>query len=119
MSSEMLIERQRRRLEHIVENAERIRGYVEGLTYDDFANRPMALDAVERCLARITEAAIRVGDEVMAAVAPDVPPHVYRGFGNALRHDYDQIDVRTIWLTATKDVPSLGAACKQALKLVK
>ena len=112
----MLTERQRRRLEHIVENAERIRGYVDGITYDDFATSPMLLDAVERCLARITEAAIRVGDEVMARVAPDVPLHIYRGFGNALRHDYDQLDIHTIWLTATKDVPVLGESCERALK---
>ena len=92
----MFTDRQRLRLEHIVENAERISGYVDGLTFDDFAARPMVLDAVERCLARITEAAIRVGEEVMARVAPDVPPHVYRGFGNALRHDYDQLDIRTM-----------------------
>lgn len=111
----MITERQRLRLEHIVENAERIRGYIDGITYADFAASPMVLDAVERCLARITEAAIRVGDEVMSNVAPDVPPHVYRGFGNALRHDYDQIDVHTIWQTATADVPQLSEACVAAL----
>lgn len=88
----MLTDRQRLRLEHIVENAERIRGHIAGLDYAAFAESPITIDAVERCLARITEAAIRVGDEGMAEVAPDVPPHVYRGFGNALRHDYDQIN---------------------------
>ena len=76
----------------------------------------MVLDAVERSLARITEAAIRVGEEVMALVAPDVPPHIYRSFGNALRHNYDQLDIRTIWLTATKDVPLLLEACARALE---
>ena len=111
----MYSERQRLRLEHIVENAERIAHHVEGLSFDDFAASTIALDAVERCLARITEAAIRAGDEVMVSVAPDVPPHVYRGFGNALRHDYDQLDIRTVWLTATKDVPLLGEACIRAL----
>ena len=111
----MLTERQRLRLEHIVDNAERIMGYVEGLSYEEFAASAMALDAVERCLGRITEAAIRLGDEIMASVAPNVPPHVYRGFGNALRHDYDQLDIRTIWLTAKKDVPLLGDACERAL----
>jgi len=111
----MLTERQRLRLEHIVENAERIEAYVGGLSFDDFAARPIVFDAVERCLARITEAAVRAGDEVMANVASDIPAHVYRGFGNALRHDYDQIDLRTIWLTATKDIPRLSEACKRAL----
>lgn len=111
----MLTDRQRLRLEHIVENAERISGYVAGLSYEGFADSPIAIDAVERCLARITEAAIRIGAETMAAVAPTVPPHVYRGFGNAPRHDYDQLDLRTIWLTATKDVPLRAAACGLAL----
>ena len=112
----MFTDRHRLRLQHIVENAERIAGYVNGMTYDDFAASAMVLDAVERCLARITEAAIRVGEEVMTLVAPEVPPHVYRGFGNALRHDYDQLDLRTVWLTATKDVPLLGEACRRALE---
>jgi uncharacterized protein with HEPN domain len=111
----MLTERQRLRLEHIVENAERIATYIAGQTYAEFAASQLTIDAVERCLGRITEAGIRLGDEVMAHVVPDVPPHVYRGFGNALRHDYDLIDLHTIWLTATKDIPPLGAACVRAL----
>ena len=111
----MLTERQRLRFEHIVENAERIARYVEGLSFDDFAANSIVIEAVERCLARIIEAAIRAGDDAMSSVAPDVPPHVYRGFGNALRHDYDQLDLRTIWLTATKDVPLLREACTRVL----
>jgi uncharacterized protein with HEPN domain len=53
----------------------------------------------------------------MLDVAPDVPTHVYRGFGDALRHDYDQIDIPTIWFTATKDVPLLAKAYARALEL--
>lgn len=112
----MFTERQRLRLEHIVENAERIAAYVAGVGFDEFAASTILLDAVERCLARITEAAIRAGDEVMASVAPDVPTHIYRGFGNALRHEYDQLDVRTVWLTATKDIAVLSEACERALR---
>jgi uncharacterized protein with HEPN domain len=111
----MLDERQRLRLTHIVENADRIADYVAGMTYDEFAANPLVIDAVERCLSRITEAAIRLGNDLMAQIIPDVPPHVYRGFGNALRHDYDLIDLQTVWLTATKDVPQLRAACARAL----
>jgi uncharacterized protein with HEPN domain len=111
----MLTGRQRLRLEHIVENAARISSYVASLTYADFAADTKTIDAVERCLQRITEAAVRIGDETMASVAPAVPPQVYRGFGNALRHDYDQIDLHTVWLTATKDVPLLAEACERRL----
>lgn len=112
----MLTERQRLRIEHIVENAERIASYVVGLDYAGFAADSKTIDAVERCLARITEAAIRIGGETMASIAPDVPTHIYRGFGNALRHDYDQIDTHTIWQTSTSDVPTLREACERALR---
>ena len=112
----MLTERQRLRIEHIVENAERIASYVVGLDYAGFAADSKTIDAVERCLARITEGAIRAGDETMANIAPDIPTHIYRGFGNTLRHDYDQIDPHTIWQTATNDVPTLREACERALR---
>lgn len=111
----MYTERQRLRLGHIVENADRIASYAAGLTYEDFAARQIVIDAVERCLSRITEAAVRAGDEAMARAAPDVPMHVFRSFGNALRHDYDQIDLPTIWKTVTNDLPALRAACAKAL----
>lgn len=111
----MLTDRQRLRIEHIVENAQRIESYISSLTFADFADDPKTIDAVERCLARITEAAIRIGEETMSQVAPDVPPHVYRGFGNALRHDYDQIDLQTVWQTATNDIPQLARACAVVL----
>jgi uncharacterized protein with HEPN domain len=108
--------RQHLRLCHIVENADRVASYVAGLTYDDFVARQIVVDAVERCLTRITEAAVRAGDEAMARVAPDVPMHVFRSFGNALRHDYDQLDLPTIWRTVKNDLPALRAACAAALK---
>ena len=111
----MFTERDRLRLGHIVENADRVRAYVAGLSFEEFAANQMAIDAVERCLAKITEAAVRAGEDVMAKVAPDIPLHVLRGFGNALRHDYDQIDLATIWRTAQNDLPLLRDRCAQAL----
>lgn len=69
----MLGDRQRLRLEHIVENAQRIAGYTADLTFENFAKDQRTIDAVERCLSRITEAAIRLGEETMASVAPEIP----------------------------------------------
>ena len=113
----MLTERQRLRIEHIVENAERIASYVAGLDYAAFAADPKTIDAVERCLARITEAAIRAGDETMASIAPDIPPHIYRGFGNALRHDYDLMDM-LVRLTTLPLYASGGIAALSDLRVL-
>jgi len=112
----MYSERQRQRFEHIVENADRVRSYMEGQTFEQFAANTMVQDAIERCLLRITEAAVRAGEDAMREAAPDVPLHVLRGFGNALRHDYDQIDLTTIWRTVQDDLPLLRARCAAALE---
>jgi uncharacterized protein with HEPN domain len=109
-------DRQRQRLNHIVENADRIQGYVLDMSFEDFAANQMAIDAVERCLSKITEAAVRAGAETMDRVAPEVPLHVLRGFGNALRHDYDQIDLPTLWRTVQNDLPRLRDRCEKALE---
>lgn len=111
----MYSDRIRLRLEHIVENSDRIADYIAGMDFDAFSRHRMTIDAVERCLARITEASVRIGETAMNEIAPDVPMHVLRGFGNALRHDYDRIDLATIWATVNNDLRSLRAACEQAL----
>jgi len=80
---------QRLRFEHIVENVDKITAYVEGLSYEEYAASPMIVDAVERCLARITEAAIKVGAEGIRRATPDQPFEQIRGLGNILRHAYD------------------------------
>jgi uncharacterized protein with HEPN domain len=102
-------------LGHIVENSDRVEGYVAGMSFEAFAADQMVIDAVERCLLKITEAAVRLGEGTMGEVAPDVPLHVLRGFGNALRHDYDQIDLPTLWRTVKNDLPMLRSRCRRAL----
>jgi uncharacterized protein with HEPN domain len=111
----MYSEKIRLRLQHIVENSDRISEYIAGMDFETFSGHRMTIDAVERCLSRITEASVRVGEAALNQIAPGVPMHVLRGFGNALRHDYDLIDLPTIWKTIQNDLPALRAACERAL----
>jgi uncharacterized protein with HEPN domain len=106
---------QRLRFEHIVENVDNIASYVEGLSYEEYAANPMIVDAVERCLARITEAAIKVGAEAMRRAAPDQPFEQIRGLGNILRHAYDVVDREIVWRTVKERLPTLRDACAKAL----
>jgi len=108
-------EKTRLRLGHILENSERVADYIAGQDFLAFSGSRITIDAVERCLSRITEASVRIGDEALIKIAPDVPMHVLRSFGNALRHDYDRIDLPTIWKTVQNDLPLLRAACERAL----
>lgn len=73
----------------ILENIERISGYVSGMTEDEFRHDGRTCDAVERCLERVCEAAFRFGDDATRLV-PGQPWGKIRGMGNRLRHGYDR-----------------------------
>ncbi len=111
----MFSERDRGRLIDIVDNIEAIEAYVGTAGFDAFARDRKTVDATERCLQRITEAVIRIGEPTMRAIAPDLPVHEIRGFGNILRHEYDAIDLRSLFNTVINDLPGLKSACRMAL----
>ncbi len=56
-------ENPRRRFQDIVENIDRIEQYVLGLDCAAFLADRKTIDAVERCLARVSEAAVKLGPE--------------------------------------------------------
>jgi len=104
-------ERERQRLADIITNVDAINGYLAGMEFEGFASDSKTVDATERCLLRITEAVIKIGPERMAVIAPDLPVEAVRGLGNLLRHEYDAIDLQTIFNTVKQDLPPLHAAC--------
>jgi len=108
-------EREALRLHDIIDNIDRIEGYVAGMDLPAFAADQRTIDAVERCLQRITEAVIKIGAERMAAISPKLPVDAVRGLGNMLRHDYDNVDLATIYRTVRESLPALRSDCAKAL----
>jgi uncharacterized protein with HEPN domain len=102
------------RLEDIIENAERIGLYAEGMTFEAFCTDLKTQDAIERCLQRITEAGLKLGDKDWNTWIGHPPFHALRGLGNRLRHGYDGIDLARIW-EMVAEAPALIDACKRAL----
>lgn len=111
----MSSEREALRLRDVIENIDRIESYMIGLDREAFAKDLRTVDAVERCLQRITEAVIKIGPERMAQISPRTPVDAVRGLGNMLRHDYDQVDLGVIYLTIRESLPELRADCVRAL----
>ncbi len=103
------------RLHDVIENVDWITDYLAGLDFSAFSCDRRTLDAVERCLQRITEAVIHVGIDRMAVIMPGLPAYAVRSMGNVLRHEYHKIDVGTLWRTIHQDLPDLKAACLSAL----
>jgi uncharacterized protein with HEPN domain len=85
-----------------------------GLDENAFVASSLVVDAVERCLSRISEAAVKLGP-LASELVPDQPWHNIRGLGNRLRHEYDIIDPRDLWAIVTESLPSLRAACQAVL----
>ena len=79
-------------LADILENLERIEGYVAGLDREAFGGDTLRRDAVERCLERICEAAFRLGEKA-ADLVPSQPWGDIRGMGNRLRHALSLIHI--------------------------
>ena len=73
---------------------------------DSFRSDSKAIAAVERKLQVISEAAIRLADQV-EILCPGLPWRDIRGIGNWLRHQYDQVDIDSVWRTVTNDLPPL------------
>ena len=61
-----------------------------------FLTNNLVVDAVGRCLGRISEAAIKLGDDAEIR-APGVPWRNIRGIGNRLRYEYDLINRIDLW----------------------
>jgi uncharacterized protein with HEPN domain len=103
------------RLRDIVENARLIEAYTRGLSRDAFERDPLRRDATLYSLLRIAEAARKLGDAAEELV-PGQPWRGIRAFGNALRHDYDALNLDRVWEIVARDLPALRAACEAALR---
>lgn len=101
-------------LADIIENIERIGTYVGGMDRDGFQRDGRTRDAVERCLERICEAAVRLEDHA-ATLMPDQPWADIRGMGHHLRHGYDRISVPIIWNAIRVELPALENDVRRAL----
>ena len=105
-------------LADIIENAERIEHYIDGIGPETFAANGLVRDAVERCLERICEAGHRLGEDAITFM-PDQPWADIRGMGNWLRHAYDRIRLDVIWKAVRNDVPGLAADARRALNQLR
>lgn len=72
-------------------------------------------DAVERCLERICEAVVKLGEHA-GALMPGQPWYKFKSFGNVLRHGYDATEEDRLFEIVRNDLPSLYDAAKAALR---
>jgi uncharacterized protein with HEPN domain len=94
----------------IVENIDRILEYTNGMSEAAYRGDQKTIDAAERCLSRISEAAVKLGEEA-ERLAPGLRWSDIRGLGNHLRHGYRGISQAAIWQIIATELKPLRDSC--------
>jgi len=102
-------------LEDILDALEKIENYTKNLSFTEFADNGMAVDAVIRNFEVIGEATKNVPEEIKEKYL-EVEWKEAAGFRNVLIHDYFGIDLEAIWDTINKNLISFK---KHILKVLK
>lgn len=98
----------------ILESIALIEQFVMGMDFEAYCQDEKTQAAVERKMLIISEAAIRLKGE-SEVLCPGVPWRDIRGIGNWLRHQYDSVEVETVWNSIQDDLPPLKAAVERVL----
>jgi len=77
--------------------------YVRGLTFDEFVASSLVRRGVLHCLAVIGEAAGRV--HAAEAEVPALPLRKMKNLRNVIIHNYEGVDLVTIWEIVTNQLP--------------
>lgn len=101
-------------LRDIVIAIELIDDFVGAMSREEFRADKKTEAAVERELQIVSEAAYRLGKEA-DVLCPGVDWSGIRGFGNFLRHEYDNLDRPLVWQIITEELPSLKTSVETAL----
>lgn len=99
----------------IIESIEKIQRYISNLTFEEFANNPMVIDAVIRNFEIIGEASSHVPEGVQNKY-PEVPWFQMKAMRNIVAHEYFRIDLSIVWETARVDLPKLLSPIQKILK---
>ncbi len=93
-------------IDDMIDFAEKVLSYTEGLDQTGFEMSGMTYDATLRNLELIGEAATRIPGDVRAA-HPEIPWRMIIAARNQLIHGYLGIDNDTLWSIVQDDVPEL------------
>ncbi|WP_341473842.1 DUF86 domain-containing protein [Desulfofundulus thermobenzoicus] len=94
------------RLLHVLESAELILEWVQGVEKEKFFADKMLQEAVIRRLEVIGEVVKNVSDQLKKKY-PEVPWREIAGMRDILIHEYFGVDLEEVWETATRDIPEV------------
>ena len=82
--------------------------------YENFTNDFVYQYAVSTCILRIGELTVRLSDEFKTKHNL-IPWQLIKAMRNIHAHDYENLNLKLIWTTITKDVPELKAELQKII----
>jgi len=105
-------------LEDIIDSIERIKAYVENMSYDEIMTDLKTQDAVIRNIELIGEAAKQLPNNFTIAHS-DIPWRAIAGTRDRLIHHYSGVNFDIVWAVIVNDLPSLRATLGEILQSEK
>lgn len=93
-------------LNDIIESCDKIFRYTHNLTFNDFKENSLVVDAVIRNFEIIGEASIQL-EETFKNFHPDIEWHRLSGMRNRIIHGYFGVDLEIVWSTIENDLDAL------------
>jgi uncharacterized protein with HEPN domain len=102
-------------IDDCLESISKIQGYIKDTNRIEFLANPALQDALIRRFVVIGEAAKRVPEPVRSAY-PEIPWRSMAAMRDVLIHDYPEIVVDQVWITATQHLPALKQQLERVLE---
>lgn len=93
-------------LRKMLEYIEKINKYTCELSFDDFSNSEMIVDATVFGISQIGELVKNISMEFQKEHS-NIPWSIIKGLRNKIVHDYEGINLQMIWVIIQKDLPQL------------
>lgn len=92
--------------EDIIESIKKIEDYTKDISFQDFAQSPLIIDAVVRNIEIIGEASKNIPQEVQNKFK-DIPWQKIKGIRNRIVHEYFAVDISIIWFITQNELGPL------------
>jgi uncharacterized protein with HEPN domain len=102
-------------LSDIVEAQTRIQEYTKEMTYEEFAQSKITIDAVIRNLEVIGEAAGKLPPEIRKK-SPDIEWRKITAMRNVLTHEYFGVNTQIVWDVVRNKIKQVGRLCQKLLE---
>lgn len=103
------------RIRHMLDAGHAAQRFIQGRDRNALDCDQMLLFALVRAIEVLGEAAAKVSDETRA-LAPDLPWAAIVAMRNRLIHGYFDVDADLVWLTVTRELPSLLHSLEELLR---